>query len=172
MERKAWLDHAKKCFNIYRSAPLAQLDRACGYGPQGWGFKSLRAHQKAFPAVKSRFFYSKPEMNQDHKFMRAAVSQAKKALAKGDIPVGCVIVQEGKIIARGHNLREVKNDPTAHAEIVALKKAGKKLGADRCIGLCHLRAVSDVCGRARAGAGETRGLRVQGLEGGRPRQPL
>jgi len=63
--------------------------------------------------------------------MRAAMKQAQKALAQGDIPVGCVIVEKGKIIARGYNLREVKNDPTAHAEIIALKKAGRKLGGWR-----------------------------------------
>ena len=66
-------------------------------------------------------------MDRDEKFMRAAMREAEKAVSKGDIPVGCVIVRDNRIIARGHNLREVKNDPTAHAEIIALRKAGKKL---------------------------------------------
>jgi tRNA(adenine34) deaminase len=70
-------------------------------------------------------------MSEDEKFMRAALREGAKAAAKGDIPVGCVIVSGGKIIARGHNLREVKNDPTAHAEIIALRKAGRKLDSWR-----------------------------------------
>jgi tRNA(adenine34) deaminase len=76
-------------------------------------------------------FLFRGKMDRDEKFMAAALRQAEKALARGDIPVGCVIVQDGKIIARGHNLRELKNDPTAHAEIVALRKAGRKLGSWR-----------------------------------------
>ena len=67
-------------------------------------------------------------MDEDEKFMVLAVREAGKAVAKGDTPVGCVIVQDGRVIARGHNLRQLKSDPTAHAEIIALRKAGKKLG--------------------------------------------
>jgi tRNA(adenine34) deaminase len=67
----------------------------------------------------------------DEKFMAAALKEAQKAADKGEIPVGCVVVLDGKIIGRGHNLRESKNDPTAHAEIVALRKAGKKTGSWR-----------------------------------------
>jgi len=67
----------------------------------------------------------------EEKFMRMALREADQAGAKGEVPVGCVIVVEGKIVARGHNLREAKNDPTAHAEMVALRKAGKKLGSWR-----------------------------------------
>lgn len=73
-------------------------------------------------------------MTEDEKFMTAALKESEKAAAKGEIPVGCVIVLEGKIIARGHNLRESKNDPTAHAEVVALRKAGKKTGSWRLTG--------------------------------------
>lgn len=61
------------------------------------------------------------------KFMRAALREAAKAGEAGEVPVGAVIVQGNKIIARGKNERETKKDPTAHAEIVALKKAGKHL---------------------------------------------
>jgi tRNA(adenine34) deaminase len=67
----------------------------------------------------------------EEKYMRQALREADKAEEKGEVPVGCVIVLDGQIIARGHNLREAKNDPTAHAEIVALRKAGKKLGTWR-----------------------------------------
>lgn len=62
------------------------------------------------------------------KFMRAALREALKAGEAGEVPVGAVIVQDGKIIARGKNERETKKDPAAHAEIVAIRKAGKKLG--------------------------------------------
>ena len=62
----------------------------------------------------------------DHEFyMREALNEAKKALEKGEVPIGALVVLNGQIIGRGHNLRETENDPTAHAEIVALREAGK-----------------------------------------------
>ena len=61
------------------------------------------------------------------KFMKEALKEAKKAYEKDEVPIGCVIVKDNKIIARGHNLRETTFDPTAHAEIVAIRKATKKL---------------------------------------------
>lgn len=64
----------------------------------------------------------------DHiKFMKAAIKEALKAEQKEEVPVGAVIVFEGKIVARAHNLRNTQSDGTAHAEILAIKKAGKKL---------------------------------------------
>lgn len=65
-------------------------------------------------------------MNIDEKFMKAALTEAKKAHEKDEVPVGAVIVLNNKIIARGHNLREKSNDPTMHAEISAIRKACKK----------------------------------------------
>lgn len=62
------------------------------------------------------------------KFMRAALREAAKAGALGEVPVGAVVVRNGKIVARGKNERETKKDPTAHAEAVAIRKAGQKLG--------------------------------------------
>lgn len=62
------------------------------------------------------------------KFMKAALKEAQKAYDKGEVPVGCVLVKDGKIIARGHNLRETKENALAHAEIVAINKACKKIG--------------------------------------------
>jgi len=67
----------------------------------------------------------------DEKLMRVALKQAQKALAKDEVPVGCIIVRENKIIARGYDKRESTNDPTAHAEIIAIRKASKKLGTWR-----------------------------------------
>ncbi len=67
-------------------------------------------------------------MNQDEKYMKEAVKQAKKAYAIGEVPIGCVIVYEGKIIARGYNRRTIDKNVIAHAEIAAIKKACKKMG--------------------------------------------
>ena len=67
----------------------------------------------------------------EEKFMYEALKEAKKAYNKEEIPVGAVIVKDGKIIARAHNLKETKNDTTNHAEILAIQKASKKLGAWR-----------------------------------------
>jgi len=67
----------------------------------------------------------------DEKFMTQALKEAEKSANFDEVPVGAVIVKDGKIIARGHNLREHTNDPTAHAEIVAIRKACKKLNSWR-----------------------------------------
>ncbi len=61
-------------------------------------------------------------------FMREALKEALKAYKKNEVPVGAVVVFNGKIIGRGHNLRESENDPTAHAEIVAIRDAATKIG--------------------------------------------
>ena len=62
------------------------------------------------------------------KFMRAAMREAKKAYALDEVPIGCVIVREGKIIARGYNRRNTDKNTLAHAELSAIKKASKKCG--------------------------------------------
>ncbi|MDD4184735.1 MAG: tRNA adenosine(34) deaminase TadA [Candidatus Izemoplasmatales bacterium] len=69
--------------------------------------------------------------DQDQRLMKAALLEARKAGAKGEVPIGAVIVKDGKIIARGHNEREQKQSVLAHAELVAIKKAEKKLGTWR-----------------------------------------
>ena len=61
------------------------------------------------------------------KFMKEALKEAKKAYTKLEIPVGAVIVKDGKIIARAHNIKEEKQDTTKHAEIIAIQKESKKL---------------------------------------------
>ena len=66
--------------------------------------------------------------NTDETYMREALKQAKKALALGEVPIGCVIVHEGKIIGRGYNRRNTDKSPLAHAEITAIKKASRKIG--------------------------------------------
>ena len=64
----------------------------------------------------------------EEKYMRAALQQARKALALGEVPIGCVIVHEGKIIGRGYNRRNTDKNTLAHAEITAINKASKKIG--------------------------------------------
>lgn len=64
----------------------------------------------------------------DERFMRAAIDEAKKALAKKEIPVGAVIVCNNMIVARAYNLTETLNDPTAHAEMQAITAAANWLG--------------------------------------------
>ena len=67
-------------------------------------------------------------MTQDEKYMKAAIREAKKAYALEEVPIGCVIVQNEKIIARGYNRRNTEGNTLAHAELSAIKKASKKTG--------------------------------------------
>ena len=66
-----------------------------------------------------------------NKYMNIAIKEAKKAYKKAEVPVGAIIVKNGEIIAKAHNLKESKKDTTCHAEILAIKKASKKLNAWR-----------------------------------------
>jgi tRNA(adenine34) deaminase len=73
-------------------------------------------------------------VKKDHDYwMALAISEAAKARAKEEVPIGCVIVRDGKIIARGHNLRESTQDPAAHAELIAIRKAARKLDSWRLL---------------------------------------
>ncbi len=67
-------------------------------------------------------------MTTDEKYMKAAIRQAKKAMDLGEVPIGCVIVYEDKIIGRGYNRRNTDKNTLAHAEITAINKASKKIG--------------------------------------------
>lgn len=67
-------------------------------------------------------------MNIDEKYMKEAIKQAKKAYALGEVPIGCVIVYQDKIIGRGYNRRNTDKNTLAHAEITAINKASKKMG--------------------------------------------
>ena len=67
----------------------------------------------------------------DEYFMRQAIKEARKAEALDEVPIGAVLVHDGKILARGHNLREKKQSSLAHAEIVAIEKACRKTGSWR-----------------------------------------
>ena len=70
----------------------------------------------------------KQELTEDEVYMKEALRQARKAYALMEVPIGCVIVYEGKIIARGYNRRNTDKNTTSHAEINAIRRASKKLG--------------------------------------------
>ena len=80
----------------------------------------------------------------EEKFMKEALKEAKKAYDKLEVPVGCVIVKDGKIIARGHNLKETKQDTTKHAEMIAIQKASKKLNSWRLLD-CEMYVTLEPC---------------------------
>lgn len=80
----------------------------------------------------------------EEKFMKEALRQAKKAAAIGEVPIGAVIVRDGKIIARGYNKRETKKNALLHAEIIAINRACKKLGGWRLIG-CDMYVTLEPC---------------------------
>ena len=77
-------------------------------------------------------------------FMKQAIKEAQKAYRKLEVPVGAVIVKEGKIIARAHNQKETKTDTTKHAEILAIQKASKKLKSWRLID-CEMYVTLEPC---------------------------
>ena len=70
---------------------------------------------------------------EDERWMREALLEAQAAQAHGDVPIGAVVVHAGRVIARGHNEREHRADPTAHAEILALRAAAAALGSWRVL---------------------------------------
>ena len=83
-------------------------------------------------------------MQEKEKFMKQALKEAKKAYEKLEVPVGAIIVKDGKVIARAHNQKETKFDTTKHAEILAIQKASKKLGSWRLID-CDMYVTLEPC---------------------------
>ena len=83
-------------------------------------------------------------MTDDEKYMKAALVQAKKAAAIDEVPIGCVIVYEGKIIARGYNKRNKEKNTLSHAEMNAIRKASKYLGDWRLEG-CTMYITLEPC---------------------------
>ena len=88
--------------------------------------------------------------------MRIALDEAKLAAAKGDVPVGAVVLRNGEVIARRHNEREASNDPTAHAEVLALRDASALLGSWR-LSDCTLVVTLEPCVMC---AGATQSARI------------
>lgn len=83
-------------------------------------------------------------MDMDETYMQMALKEAAKAYAKGEAPVGCVIVRDGKVLARAHNLRESKKNPLYHAEILAISKTAGKLKGWRLLD-CTLYVTLEPC---------------------------
>ena len=83
-------------------------------------------------------------MTQDEKYMKQAIRQAKKAAALNEVPIGCIITYEDKVIARGYNRRNTDKNTLAHAEIAAIKKASKKMGDWRLEG-CTMYVTLEPC---------------------------
>ena len=79
-----------------------------------------------------------------HVFMKLAIEEAKKAYQKQEVPIGAVVVKDGQVISKAHNLKETKKDPTAHAEILAIQKAAKKLNTWR-LEDCELYVTIEPC---------------------------
>ena len=77
---------------------------------------------------------SLPGAGDDDGFMAEALDEARAAIAHGDVPIGALVVHEGTVVGRGHNARERDQDPTAHAELIALRQAAKALGRWRLSG--------------------------------------
>lgn len=83
-------------------------------------------------------------MSEHERFMREALREAQAAAAMGEVPIGCVVVQDGQIVASAYNRRESAPDATAHAEILAIRAAGAALGGWRLTG-CTLYVTVEPC---------------------------
>lgn len=83
-------------------------------------------------------------LTEDEKYMRQAIRLARKAADNGDVPIGCIIVYEGKVIARGYNRRNKDKQSLAHAELMAIKKASKYMGDWRLEG-CRMYVTLEPC---------------------------
>jgi tRNA(adenine34) deaminase len=81
---------------------------------------------------------------QDERFMAEALDEARKAAEEGEVPIGAVVVLDGRVVARGRNRRETDNDPAAHAEFLALREASRVLGRWRLSG-CTLYVTVEPC---------------------------
>lgn len=84
------------------------------------------------------------KLSEEEKYMKMAIRLAKKAADMGEVPIGCVIVYEGKVIARGYNRRTIDKSTLSHAEILAIKKASKVMGDWRLEG-CTMYVTLEPC---------------------------
>ena len=83
-------------------------------------------------------------MNTDLHFLREALAEAQKAISYGEVPIGALIVKEGKVISRAFNRKEFLQDPTAHAELLAIREASRRLNSWRLNG-CTLYSTVEPC---------------------------
>ncbi|CAM3502958.1 tRNA adenosine(34) deaminase TadA [Paenibacillus lupini] len=81
---------------------------------------------------------------EDQAWMQLAIEEAKKAEQIGEVPIGAILVKDGEVVGKGYNLREINHDPTAHAEMVAIREACERLGAWRLLD-CTLYVTLEPC---------------------------
>src|SRR5439155_26426534 len=115
--------------------PVLRLDGR--YGPHGrparlarateGGWLRGRAEDRALMTPPGRFF------PRDEYYMRTALREAERALEHDDVPIGAVVVREGEVLGAAPNERELRGDPTAHAEVIALREAAGRLGTWRLL---------------------------------------
>ncbi len=103
-------------------------------------------------------------MDTDTVYMRMALDEALLAAEKGEVPIGAVIVCDGAVVARAHNTREIDTDPTAHAELIAIREASRKLGRWR-LSDCTVYATLEPCPMC---AGAMHQARIERLVYGAP----
>jgi tRNA(adenine34) deaminase len=96
------------------------------------------------PRPGSRSYAVEPPAPGDHEWMGAALEEALRARAAGEVPVGAVVVRQGSVVARGHNLTQALDDPTAHAEMLAIRRAAEHLGHWRLLD-CTLYVTLEPC---------------------------
>ncbi len=108
---------------------VAQMDRATGYEPVGRGFESLRSDQDASAGGSGAV-----SANLDRGYMGIALGLARQARLAGEVPVGAIVVDDGEVLGRGQNASIGRTDPTAHAEIVAIRDAAARIGNYRLVG--------------------------------------
>jgi tRNA(adenine34) deaminase len=98
------------------------------YFPCGGGWLRIAADMKSPSDDAKKPFAGPPDDAADAAFMRLALTQAARAAVRGEVPVGAIVVRDGIVVARGANRPVAANDPTAHAEIVALRRAARRAG--------------------------------------------
>ena len=102
-----------------------------GHGLRGGATRSTFGNARKLCGLSwqvSNVFFAKDEY-----FMRLAIREAERALEHGDVPIGAVVVRDGEVIGAGRNERELREDPTAHAEVLALREAARALGSWRVL---------------------------------------
>lgn len=125
-------------------APVAQWNRASDYGSEGRGFESSRALSKCllfspealmlgWKCELGLFSLSDFLYMSDPLWMRKALEVARRGAVLGEVPVGALIVRDGVVLARAHNQREQTKDPTAHAELIAIRAAASSTGDWRLV---------------------------------------
>ena len=116
------------------------------------------------PRTCEREWCSIHPMEADTTYMALALDEARAAAAIGEVPIGAVVVCDGAVVARAHNIREVETDPTAHAELIAIREASQRLGRWR-LSDCTVYATLEPCPMC---AGAMHQARIERLVYGAP----